>query len=259
MGTSAAAILEYLASWNPDHKLNGEEGVLHAGADVDIRGLLVSWMPTVSAIRRAIREGCQMIVCHEALTFHDYFPNASTPDPWTADRARLALLREAALTVVRAHSTVDPTHVVPGFIRAVGLSPPLERGQVWSFHREEPIPLKGLAKRVAAGLGMGSLRVTGEPDRLVSRVGTMVGGLGQDRHLRSWERHLMGLDPDVIVAGETNDFAQRFAIDSGIALIETCHSASEEPGLQVLAGDLGSRFPDVRVAFHREVVPWVLV
>lgn len=61
------------------------------------------------------------------------------------------------------------------------------------------------------------------------------------------------------LVGETNDFAQRFAVDSRIGLIETCHSASEEPGLAVLATDLEAQFPEARVVFHKEVVPWQLV
>jgi putative NIF3 family GTP cyclohydrolase 1 type 2 len=154
---------------------------------------------------------------------------------------------------------VDPTHVVPGFIEAVGLSPAERQGDVWSFHREQPVQLAQLARKVAAGIGMDGLRVTGDPERLVGRVGTMVGGLGLDRHLDSWERHLMKLEPDVVIVGETNDFAQRFAVDSGLSLIETCHSASEIPGLAKLARDMAIRFPDTKIEFHGESVPWKIL
>ena len=106
---------------------------------------------------------------------------------------------------------------------------------------------------------MQQLRLTGDPEQVVTRVGTMVGGLMQDRHIKSWETYLVDHDVQVIIGGETNDFAQRFAVDSGIALIETCHSASEEPGLRNLADDLKSRFDGVEVVFHKEVVPWVTV
>lgn len=129
-----------------------------------------------------------------------------------------------------------------------------------SFHHEDPIDLRALTRKVADGLGMeGPLRHTGDPDRVVTRVGTMVGGLMQDRHIKSWETYLMEHDVEVIIGGETNDFAQRFAVDSGIALIETCHSASEEPGLRNLANDPKSQFDEVEVAFHSEAVPWATV
>lgn len=259
MSASCEAIIEHLASLNPTGKLGGEEGVLHGSVESKVSGILVTWMPTVAAIEHAVSERCDLIVSHEALTFHDYFPYASAPDPWTADRARLSRLQEHDITVLRAHSTIDPIYIVPQFVRAVGLSPAVESGTVWSFHREEPVRLSDLACRVAEGLGMECLRVTGNPERKVTQVGTMVGGLGLDRHILSWEKHLMGFDIDAIIAGETNDFAQRFALDSGIALIETCHSASEEPGLAVFADDLQSRFADTEVAFHHEAIPWTTV
>lgn len=259
MASSVQQLLDYLVALNPAGRIGSEEGVLFGRSDKSTPNILVTWMATVAAISRAISEKCGIILCHETLTFHNYFPTASSPQPWTADRARLSLLTKHDITVVRAHSTVDPTHVVPRFALAIGLPPSLNQGNVWSFHESSPICVKDLAKRVAAGLGMHSLRVTGDPDRQVRRIGTMVGGLGLDRHLLSWEHHLMPLGVEAIIAGETNDFAQRFAIDSGIALIETAHSASEEPGLAALAHDIQALFPNGKVIFHKEVVPWTLL
>ncbi len=257
MSVSVGKILDYLVSLNPAGKLGGEEGLIYGKHNRSTEGILIAWMATVAAIEEAILENCQVIVSHEALTFHNYFPNASSPEPWSADRARLSLLEKHALSVIRAHSTVDPTHIVPAFIKAIGLTEPIRSGHVWSFHEEPPISLQELAKRAAAGLKMDRLRVTGAPERIVTRVGTMVGGLMQDRHIDAWEKHLVDLGIEVIIGGETNDFAQRFAIDSGIALIETCHSASEEPGLKILAQDLRLAFEGTMVVFHKEVIPWV--
>lgn len=257
MSVSVPAILDYVVSLNPAGRLSKDEGVIYGSPDCAVSRMVVAWMPTVAAIKHAISENCQVILSHEALTFHDYFAQSSSPEPWTADRARLSLLDEHGITVVRAHGTVDPTHVLPAFIKAIGLSAPAQGGKVWSFHNEEPIELGALSKKVSAGLGIGELRVTGDPGQVLTRVGTMIGGLGLDRHIKSWEECLMGLDVQVIVAGETSDFAQRFAVDSDVALIETCHSASEEPGLKVLAADIGAQFKgDVEVVFHKEIVPW---
>lgn len=250
-------ILDYLVSLNPSGKLSGEEGLIYGKHNRRAEGVLVAWMATVAAIEHAILENCHIILSHEALTFHNYFSHALSPEPWSADRARLSLLEKHALSVIRAHSTVDPTHIVPAFIKTVGLNEPIRSGHVWSFHEEPPISLQNLANRTATALNLDRLRVTGAPERTVTRVGTMVGGLMQDRHIDAWEKHLMDLGVEVIIGGETNDFAQRFAIDSGIALIETCHSTSEEPGLKILAQDFRTTFEGTKVVFHKEVIPWV--
>lgn len=259
MGISCNALLDYLRTLNPKRKLGREEGVIYGSEECTTEGILVAWMPTVAAIRRAKDESCQVILSHEALTFHDYFAQTYDENPWTADKARLALLDQAAITVVRVHSTADPTYVVAGFIQAIGLSAAIQQGDIWSYHEEEPVSVRHMARKVAPGLGMGLVRVTGDPDRVVTRIGTMVGGLGLDRHLDRWEHDLVGLGVELIIAGETNDFAQRFAIDSGLALIETCHSASEEPGLKMLSDDVQARFPETKVVFHKEAVPWELI
>jgi len=258
MPACANDVMDFLASLSSNGRIGDEEGLLYGYHDRPADAVLVTWMPTVAAVRHAIEEGCGLIVSHEPLCFFDYFA-AQPGRPWTADRARLTLLAGADIAIVRAHSTIDPTHIVPAFIKAVGLSQPQQVGGVWSFHEEPPIRLRDPAKAAASGLGMQAVRVTGEPDREVTRVGTMVGGLGQDRHLASWERFLMGLGVEAILVGETNDFAQRFAVDCGIGLIETCHSASEEPGLAVFADDLRARLDGARVVFHKEAVPWTTV
>ncbi len=259
MSLSCDALIEYVRSLNPRGELGGEEGVIHGPKECTAEGILVTWMPTVAAIRHAMDEDCRIMLSHEALTFHDYFPDKIDDEPWAADRARLPLLDEAGITVVRAHSTVDPTHVVPGFIRAIGLEPAIKQGSVWSYHEQGPVTVREMARQAAAGVGMDRVRVTGDPDHAVSRIGTMVGGLGQDRHVNQWERHLVTLGVELIIVGETNDFAQWFAIDSEIAVIETCHSASEEPGLTVLADDLRAEFPDARFVFHKMIAPWELI
>ena len=261
MATTGHDIEKLLACFNPRGELNPEEGFLFGSGDGEVEGVLVSWMATVSAIRHAVENACNLIVCHEALTFFDYFARfgATGREPWSADRPRLALLEENGISVLRAHSTVDPTHVVPEFVRAIGLPPAIRKGDVWSYHELPRTTLRELVARVREGMHMRSLRVTGDPEMRMTRVGTMVGGLGLDRHIDQWEKHLMPLRVEVIVAGETNDFAQRFAVDAGLALIETCHSSSEEPGLKKLSDDLLEAFPGLKVLFRREMVPWTLL
>jgi putative NIF3 family GTP cyclohydrolase 1 type 2 len=259
MSVTAGEILEYIVSLNPQGKLCPEEGVLWGPADRSADAVLVCWMATVEAIREAAAEGCGIILSHEMLTFHDYFPAKAAREPWAADRARLALLKAHGITVLRAHGTVDPSHVMPHFIRTAGLTAPLELGDVWSLHDEPPIALGALARKLADALGMDAVRVTGEPGRVVRRVGVMVGGLGLDRHVDRWEKHLVGKGVEAIVAGETNDFAQRFALDAGIGLIETCHSATENPGLSALTDDLARAFPAARFLFHKCPIPWTMI
>jgi len=259
MSVSCNEILNFVCGLSQEGRLAHDEGVIYGPEDRTADRVLVTWMPTKAAIQHAVKEKCGIIVSHEPLTFHDYFPAIAEPTPWAADKPRLALLQEAGMAVIRAHTTIDFTHVLPGFIRAVGLSESLAKDRLWSYHEENPIRVRDLAGKIRAGLGMDHLRVTGDPDRVITRIGTLIGGLGQDRHLDELEHNLIGRDIHALIVGETNDFAQRFAVDSGIVLIETCHSASENPGLRLFAADLEAHFSGAQVFFHAAVVPWITV
>lgn len=261
MATRGRDVEKFLAGLNPRGELNPEEGFLYGWPDAEIESVLVTWMATVAAVQHAAENGCDLIVCHEALTFYDYFKSfkATGEEPWAADRPRLALLRENGISVLRVHSTVDPTHIVPEFARTIGLPPAVRKGDFWSYHALPRITLARLASRAKEGLRMHSVRVTGDPNATVTRVGTMVGGLGLDRHIDQWEKHIFPLFVEAIVVGETNDFAQRFALDAKLALIETCHSASEDPGLEKLSEEMREAFPGLKILFRPEMIPWILL
>jgi putative NIF3 family GTP cyclohydrolase 1 type 2 len=101
------------------------------------------------------------------------------------------------------------------------------------------------------------VRVTGDPARIVTEVGTCWGGGGLDRNMRLWQQHLLPRGIEALIVGETCDFAQRFAAENGIALLEGGHSATEDPGLARLALDLQQQFPEIPVLFRPQEVPWI--
>jgi len=251
---------QFLATFNPQGHLNSEEGFLHGSGDNEVQGICVCWMATQLAINYTIAEGCNLIICHEALTFYDYPVWAPDPpgQPWAIDQARLDLLDAHNISVLRVHSTVDPTHIGPALWDAIGLPEPQFCGWAYSQHKVNPTAVADLATRVQEALGMSHLRVTGELDRVVTNVGTAWGGGGLDRHIDVWVMHLLPRGIEALIVGETNDFAQRFAIENDIVLIETCHSASEDPGLHRLAQDLSQQFPEVRVIFRPQEIPWTI-
>ena len=143
MSVSVRDLLELIRSAGPSGTLGPEEGVLRGSDEAETDGVLVSWMPTVAAIRHAVESDCRVIISHEALTFYNYFPDSRGRHPWSADRARLLLLDGHGIAVVRAHFSIDPTYIVPAFIRAAALSAPVAQGP----SRAEVVPLPVVHRR----------------------------------------------------------------------------------------------------------------
>ena len=160
------------------------------------------------------------------------------------------------MTVLRAHSTVDVSHVGPALWDALALPPPEFSGRVYSHHSVEPVTVEVLAARMRQVLGIDHVRVSGDPTRTVTEIGTCWGGAGLDRSMHLWEAHLFPRGVQALIVGETCDFAQRFALESGVALLEGGHSTTEDPGLRRLAGDIGNRFAETKVIFRPQEIPW---
>ena len=46
--------------------LNQDEGVLYGDPEAEIKGVLLTWMATVEALKTAKKQGCNVVFCHEA-------------------------------------------------------------------------------------------------------------------------------------------------------------------------------------------------
>ena len=256
----ARQVEAYLASFNEHNRLNAEEGFLFGRPDQPVRGICVCWMASAPALAYAADQGCNLVVCHEAVTFYDYpmwIDRSQLKEPWPCDRARLDVIEKHNLAVLRAHSTVDPTHVGPALFEALKLPPPVYSDWAWSHHEIEPTTVAQLAAAMRSGLGLTHVRVTGDPARLITQLGTSWGGGGLDRNMHLTVQHLMPRGVQAVIVGETNDFTQRMAMDSNLALLEGGHSPTEDMGLNRLADDLAAQFPQTKVIFRPQEVPWV--
>ncbi|RLI06915.1 hypothetical protein DRO32_04795, partial [Candidatus Bathyarchaeota archaeon] len=106
-----------------------DEGVRFGDPEAEVRGVLVAWMATVKAIKRAAEEGCNLMVVHEALLlpYSAEGGDWSRFLHWTANRRRLELLAKHGITVIRAHGMLDRLCVLDDFDRALGLPEPAVR------------------------------------------------------------------------------------------------------------------------------------
>lgn len=88
-------------------------------------------------------------------------------------------------------------------------------------HLPRPASLRDYILQVKAGLGLKSLRVVGDPDRMVSNVAVISGaGAGLIGHIR-------GRDIDVLVTGDLKYHEAKAAEASGLAVIDAGHQGTE--------------------------------
>ncbi len=247
-----AAYIEKLAV-----KPANDEGFKFGNPHARIKGVLVCWMCTLAAIQRAVAEGCNMIVCHEEMhyPYAAFEPGLEKYLTWTVNRQRIQALSRSEITVYRAHGMLDHYCILDDFAAELGLGSPTVSEGFYRIYDVEPRTVAQLTEQVKQVMDMDSVRVTGDPSRQVSRVGLPWGGLGLSVNI-SFVEGLLGYRPDVLIAGETDEYTMFYCRDADVPLIETSHAGSENFGLAHFADDLASVMPGTKVVFHRCPVPW---
>lgn len=253
--TAAKDVARFIESLGTDP--GGDEGFKFGDPAAPLSGVLVCWMCTLAAIEQATAEGCNMIVCHEEMHYPYAFrdPGLEKYITWTVNRRRISALAAGEIVVYRAHGMLDHYCLLDDFAAQLGLSDAAVSEGFYRIYDVEPRTVAQLVEQVKAAVGMDCLRVTGDPQRVVSRVGLPWGGLGLSVNVAFIEG-LLTYNPDVLIAGEADEYAMFYCRDADVVMIETSHAISENFGLAHFAQDLAAHFPDVRVVFHRCPVPW---
>jgi putative NIF3 family GTP cyclohydrolase 1 type 2 len=251
----AREVQDFLVALSPP--LGAEEGFRFGDPGLEVSGMLVTWMATCDAIRSAADNGRNLIICHEDPFFGGSGSGApETSITWRVNRDRIGLCARHDIAILRAHGTLDRLCVVDEFARAAGLrgSDIREEGLARIFTIPE-IRLGDFAVCVRDNLRLRRLRVVGDLDRRVTKVGVAVGGIGLSVNIAFWET-LLRHGAQAVLVGETDEYAMRYALDNDIAVIETSHAASENPGLRRFCDILRERFPGAPLDFFECAVPW---
>jgi putative NIF3 family GTP cyclohydrolase 1 type 2 len=240
--------------------LGGDEGFRWGSPDAEVSGVLVAWNGSVPAIERAAAEGCNLMVIHEELTYPYAFRGGdlSACLHWRSNQARLGRLARHGITIFRAHGTLDTYCILDDFRIALGLPEPSVKEGYYRICDIEPTTVRELAERSKAALRMPALRVAGDLDRVVRRVGLPWGGLGLSLNV-SFLEGLLAYNPDVLIAGESDEYAMFAMLDADVPLIEMGHAVSENMGLERTAQTLRETFAGLKVVYHEVPCPWTMV
>ncbi len=234
-----------------------DEGFKFGDPQAPLTGVLICWMSTLAAIEDAAQQGCNMVICHEEMhyPYAAFAPGLEKYMTWTVNRRRVTALAAAGITVYRAHGMLDHYCILDDFAAELGLGQPAVSEGFYRIYDIAPRPVAELVTQAKAALGMDCVRVTGDSQRVVSRVGLPWGGLGLSVNVDFIEG-LLGYGADVLIAGESDEYAMFYCLDADVPLIETSHAGSENFGLARFAQQLAQHFPGLKVVFHRCPVPW---
>ena len=236
-------------------------GLLYGDPETEVTGVAVTWTPTVKVLREAAVDGLNFVLTHE-IPFCSYAPSnwyRTVPEEEkAANIARRRILDDNGMVVCRCHSNWDgtPGGVMDSCAEALGFDEIADGGDYCRTYAVDPLTLAELAEHAKLALGVPQIRVAGDLARIVTRVTVLYGGLLQHWHGVD-EAVLAGAD--VIICGEALDYSFRAAVDADVALIETSHVNSENPGMREFARLLRGKLKDIPVRFIDAGMPWVFM
>jgi putative NIF3 family GTP cyclohydrolase 1 type 2 len=219
-----------------------------AGAPgAEVRGIATTGMATLDVLRRAAAAGRNLVVTHEP-TFYNHLDETAALADDAVYAAKQRVVAEHGLVVWRFHDhahALRPDPLVAGSARALGwteyASPTEPRVYVLP-----PTTLRALAADVARRLGGRAIRVAGDPEMPVRRVGLGIG----------YSAPPLGPAIDVAVGGEIPEAGgnAEYALDAAAAgqprgLIVLGHMLSEDHGMREVAEWLRTFLPDIPIDF----------
>ena len=261
-----AALIEEIAPLSLGHP-GDELGLLVGNPLEQLTGVVTCWSPTTAVLREAADRGYNMVIGHEPLTYrvcgHDVeaglkwyderHPTAKVPN-----QRRMALAFSHGIAVYRYHSNWDmaPEYgIMATLARRLGFDKLLKVESMVHTYVVEPVAVRAVAERARRAVGLGPIRLIGDPERIVSCISLCIGGFGQ---MFTIPEVALAHNAELAIFGEMLDYTIRYCVDSDLAAIELGHYQSEQPGIEAMAEFLRERLPaDVPVECVPSGEPWV--
>jgi putative NIF3 family GTP cyclohydrolase 1 type 2 len=231
--------------------------------DTPVTGVAVTMMATMDVLQRAAAKGLNFVITHEPTFYAHLDTPEGVPDSDPVWAEKRAFIEKHGMVVWRFHDHWHmrrPDGIEAGNIHALGWEKFQRPDNQYLFVIPETT-LKELAKEVAEKLGSSVLRVVGDPEMKVSKVGFSPGAAGSQREIRALEQD----DVQVLMVGETREWETvEYAADAvsqhrNKALIVIGHIPSEQPGMEECARWLQGFVKTVPIEFVAAKQPfWTL-
>lgn len=221
---------------------------------MEISGIAVTFMPTVSVLQKAIELGANLIIAHEGVFYHHSEPEKFQNTAVYQEKRKLIDAHD--LAIFRCHDYIhrySPDGITLGLIKVLNWEPyVLNHFPVASIVKIPEQTLREIASHVKKQLKIDFLRYMGDPERNCKKIGIFVGYRGGGANVIPL---IEQYDLDLVIYGEGPEWETPEFIRDAIqlrrnkALLVLGHLESEQPGMRLLAERLQQIFPQIPVHF----------
>lgn len=262
---TAREIAEFVEQIAPHDRLVGVDpgasrGFVFGDPEIEVSTVATCWGPTAPVLQKALEQGVNFVIAHEYLLYPRYqgiwFQTLTDVASKPPNLRRMEILQNGGICVYITHTNWDAAPgwgIVDAFSKAMDFEKEYSRAKFIRVFEIEPMSFRELAEYVKQKLHLPHIRVAGNLDREIRRVGTAIGGLGQ---VVGIPEELARLGAQAVIFGEVLDYTVRFALEAGLSVIETEHWRTEDFGVAGLADQIRKAFPQLKVIHIPTGTPW---
>lgn len=220
------------------------DGVICGDTDRECKGIAVTCCSTAAVIKKAADLECNLLITHEPTFYHGYDRTEeiqSTP----ILEAKTQLIRDTGMVIYRDHDRVHrevPDMVYAGIVKSLGWESYASDKEMFpiSGYQIPETTLGKLGRLLGEKLGIDGMRMVGDPDMKVRKVGLTAHFLGGAEDQQCIRRIEEG-EYDVVIPLETVDWTiVEYIMDCNVlgkqkGLLLPGHFNLEEAGMQVIA------------------------
>ena len=230
--------------------------------DTEVTGIAVTMMATMDVLQRASSKGLNFVITHEPTFYAHLDKPEGLPENDAVWAEKRAFIEKHGMVIWRFHDhwhMRKPDGIEAGVVRTLGWEKFQTPDNQYLFVMPETT-LREFAGNVAKSLGSPVVRVVGDPDMKLTKVGLSPGAAGFQRETHALERD----DVQVLLVGETREWETvEYAADAVIegrkkALIVIGHIPSEQPGMEECSRWLKGFVKSVPVEFVPAAQPFWL-
>lgn len=225
--------------------------IIYGSGDTEVTGIAVTFMSTLDVLQRVKAAGCNFIITHEP-TFYNHLDDLSIHKKDEVQKAKIKFIKDNDMVIFRFHDHMhrtSPDQIYEGVADRMG----------WQKYRKEDsdsfeIPTTTLGqfvKELKATSGAETMRIVGNPDMKVSKVGLVLGAAGTAAHFNM----IKEFNCDLLIVGESNEWEtvpyvqDAQTLGKNLSLIVMGHADSEEAGMIYFQDWLQDFYPNLNIQF----------
>ena len=236
-------------------------GLIVGDEEAEIHKVLINLDVTDAAVDRAVRSGADLILTHHPLLFRPL--RTVTEQNFIARRVRELIRHD--INYYAMHTNFDIAGMADLNAEDLALRDPevlevlgnYDDGREYGLGRigqlEKEMTLADLARKVKEAMKLDAVRVYGDPDRIVSRVGVS-SGAG-----KSAVSDALAKDADVLITGDLDYHTAIDANARGLAMIDAGHYGTELIYITYMADYVREKFPSLTVLTMEIEQPYTVI